>query len=294
MPKLPYLPLFTGDYLKDPKLSMCSPATRGIWIDLLCAMHELGRSGQVTGTLEQLARISRSTSADVASAIRELDASGAADVFERNGIFTLVNRRMKRTQEVRVLTKNRVERFRNKPPDLKNKSECNASVTANTEYEYENDLGNKGSSDGRGAGEGRNIPSIDEVISFGQNIEMSEEDCRSFFHYFQSQGWMKSNGLMVTDWKSRIQSWKLEAARRGSKQSNTSSGLSINSPAQADSMIREYEFAIQKIRDDSRNFIELDGPPFKKIKEEALKLINSYKQKIEDVRKIKLGPVMAK
>lgn len=93
--KLPYLPLYTGDYLKDPKLSLCAPATRGVWMDLLCAMHELDRVGELRGTAEQLSRAARCQPVEFAHAMTDLQATGAADVEERNGTYVVRNRRMR-------------------------------------------------------------------------------------------------------------------------------------------------------------------------------------------------------
>jgi len=104
----------TGDWLKDPKLSMCDPATRGIWIDALCAMHEDGRSGTLTGSLAQIARVLRCTESALHSALNDLTSTGAASVDERNGIVTLVNRRMQREANARELNQIRQERFREK------------------------------------------------------------------------------------------------------------------------------------------------------------------------------------
>jgi hypothetical protein len=112
VPKQPVFPLYTGDWLKDPDLSKCSPATRGIWIDVLCAMHESDRRGILEGTAEQLSRVLRCGPADVTRAVRELKETGAANVEESNGAVTLVNRRMQREYEERVATRNRVRKHR--------------------------------------------------------------------------------------------------------------------------------------------------------------------------------------
>lgn len=99
--KLPAFQLYSGDWLKDPQLSMCSPATRGIWMDLICAMHELGRCGQVTGTVEQLCRICRCTSAEMTAALDELHETRTATITERDGRWTVINRRMSRESHER-------------------------------------------------------------------------------------------------------------------------------------------------------------------------------------------------
>jgi hypothetical protein len=113
MSKNPYIPLYTGDWLKDPALTICEPSTRGIWMDLICVMHELDRTGELRGTTDKIARLARCSTEQLKSALTELQITGAALVTERNGIVTLTNRRMKREFDKRLLTKKRVERFRN-------------------------------------------------------------------------------------------------------------------------------------------------------------------------------------
>lgn len=73
---------FNLDYAKwltDSGLSMCSPATRGVWIDLICVMYQ-ERKATITGTCEQLARLSRCSPSLMSDAITELKSTGAAGV----------------------------------------------------------------------------------------------------------------------------------------------------------------------------------------------------------------------
>jgi hypothetical protein len=112
--KRPAFQFYPGDWLKDPALALCTPATRGVWIDLLCAMHELGRSGELCGTLDQLSRTARCSTAELAQAITDLQTTGAADVTERNGKITLANRRMKREARNRESGAVRAKNYRNK------------------------------------------------------------------------------------------------------------------------------------------------------------------------------------
>ena len=114
--KLHWIKFFTGDWLKDPAVSLCSPAARGIWMDLLCAMHESGQRGQLRGTNDQLARLARCQPAELAQALTELQTSGAAVVTQRNenvtGLVTVGNRRMQREEKAREQTRKRVSEFR--------------------------------------------------------------------------------------------------------------------------------------------------------------------------------------
>ncbi len=107
-----YLQFEPGDWMKDPRLSMCSPATRGIWIDAICAMHSSDRSGSLTGTPDQLARVLRCTPSEVLSAIGEIESTKTADVRRSNGLVTLINRRMQREYQARLNDRERQRRRR--------------------------------------------------------------------------------------------------------------------------------------------------------------------------------------
>jgi hypothetical protein len=143
--KHPYIQFFTGDWLKDPQLSICSPATRGVWIDLLCMMHELDRCGQITGTPEQLSRASRCTSVEMNAALAELETTKAANVTLRNGIVTVVCRRMNAQYRERVAGNERVRRYRKKGDVTDLKRENN-----NTSSESESETVSKNDDDDRG------------------------------------------------------------------------------------------------------------------------------------------------
>lgn len=114
MPKFPSFQFYPGDWMKDPKLGLCSPATRGIWIDCLCAMHESDPRGIIEGSADQLARLLRASSSDVQSAVDELLATGAATVTLRNGKITLTNRRMVKEAKEREANRLRQDRHRKK------------------------------------------------------------------------------------------------------------------------------------------------------------------------------------
>lgn len=102
MAKAPYFPFYPGDWMKDPSLSMCAPATRGIWSDLLCVIHELNQGGTASGSAEQLARACRCTVAEFVAAADELAATGTADISQRNGRYHIHSRRMERDLKTRA------------------------------------------------------------------------------------------------------------------------------------------------------------------------------------------------
>lgn len=86
------------DWQRDPALRMCSPAARGIWMDMLAIMHDAEPCGHllVNGkkpTPRQLASVCGTTEKDVLSAIEELEDAG---VFSRSEGGAIVSRRMVR------------------------------------------------------------------------------------------------------------------------------------------------------------------------------------------------------
>lgn len=129
-----YMQFHVGDWLKDPAVSSCSPATRGIWLDLLCAMHESDRSGRLSHKPEILARFARCSVEELLAALRELREAKVADVTFSNanvtGIVTpnvtVTNRRMRREYELRTASRVRQKRARKKHEQ---NAECHANVT---------------------------------------------------------------------------------------------------------------------------------------------------------------------
>lgn len=112
MAKLPAFQFYPGDWLKDPAVSLCQPSTRGIWWDAICAMHESNRSGTLVGTPDQLVRVLRCSRSELHTAIADLKATGTADVTERSGKITIINRRMHREWLSRLKNRDKQEKWR--------------------------------------------------------------------------------------------------------------------------------------------------------------------------------------
>lgn len=114
MPRLPYIPLYTGDWLKDPGLRRCSQAARGVWIDLLCFMFDCEErgvlaSGGVPWTNEEVSRVVAGDSNLTITCLTELLGAG---VVSRNGSGALFSRRMVRDEENRAKDRKRQQKCR--------------------------------------------------------------------------------------------------------------------------------------------------------------------------------------
>lgn len=92
MNKNPWFKFFPGDWLKDPELRRCSPAARGVWMDLLCLMYEseecgvLASDGQSWTDEDIVAAIAGDTTA-VLSALHELVRKRVAKRDARGAIY---------------------------------------------------------------------------------------------------------------------------------------------------------------------------------------------------------------
>lgn len=136
--KYPWFKFHPAAWMVDPNLSLCSPETRGIWIDMMCSMHESARSGKISGTIKQLARSCRCSPDELERAVEELNSTKTADVTECNGSVTIINRRMYGECISRESTRQRVKKHRSKG---KEKIECNGSVTVqNKEVRIKNNI----------------------------------------------------------------------------------------------------------------------------------------------------------
>jgi hypothetical protein len=180
--KLPHIQFYPGDWLKDPRLSLCSPSARGVWIDLICAMHELDQSGQLCGTTEELSRLARCSTVELTHALIDLQNKRAADVTQRSGGWVVANRRMKREAERRAkrvaagsIGGSKAQAKREQTP-------------------YDNDI----DIDSEGARK--------RVGEFARGEGIGERDADWFFFKCEGNGWT-NGGKPIRDWKATVRTW---------------------------------------------------------------------------------------
>lgn len=102
--KRPAFQFYPGDWLRATKLRSCSVGARGLWIDMICLMHE----GSPYGYLKvgskvilppNLARMVGASLAETEGWLAELE---HAEVFSRDEAGCTFSRRMVRDEEVRA------------------------------------------------------------------------------------------------------------------------------------------------------------------------------------------------
>ena len=139
---------YIGDWFKDPELSMCEPATRGIWFDALNRMHER-KAGFIKGTPRQLSRLVRCSEEQLIEAVEELRNTGTADIVTFCNKEIMIRSRRK-TREFKDLESNRlrVKKHRNSKVEIPVKQNCNdtssiavtSSITNTKKREVAQDL----------------------------------------------------------------------------------------------------------------------------------------------------------
>lgn len=199
--KLPYIQFYTGDWLKDPALSICSPATRGIWIDLICAIHEWNNGGKVTANLRQISRLCRCSEDEAQSALDELASSETADVYEANGVWTISCRRMTKAAELSA-----------------KRQQAGSKGAANTQANRQQNPDIEGEDEG-----------LDRVREFARGEGIGEKDAEWFYWKGRGNGWT-NGGKPMKDWKATLRSWNragyLPSQKNGSKAASSNRQMS--------------------------------------------------------------------
>jgi hypothetical protein len=103
--KRPAFQFYPADWRKDPALSSCSLAARGLWIELMCIAHEAEPYGflAINGKpmdAKHIARMVGEAPASVGKLLAELE---AAAVFSRDESGAIYSRRMVKDEHIRAV-----------------------------------------------------------------------------------------------------------------------------------------------------------------------------------------------
>lgn len=206
--RLPYMQFYVDDWKSELGLMLCSLAARGLWIEVLGAMHQAGRSGVLAGTADQISRVCRCTASDVVTALSELRLNGVAEVEEHDGgVYTIVCRRMRRESRERAQNAERQARFQAVRKQCVNGA-ITGGITAfkrrDNAVETETDIKK---TTPNGVVEKRFSPPTVEQIGEYCAERRNGVDPSRFFDYYQSKGWMVGKAKMK-DWRAAVRTWE--------------------------------------------------------------------------------------
>jgi hypothetical protein len=164
--KLPAFQFYPGDWLKDPEVSRCSSAARGVLMDALCLMWESIPRGVLMWTEMELAQAIRGDAADnlvrvkellrnhalsrgvfAAGVVTELSLVTVRDMAaKKDAVRVIFSRRMVRDEERRKTERVRQQRFRggdtsgsHGPVTAPSQRSSSSSSTSNTSFRSERD-----------------------------------------------------------------------------------------------------------------------------------------------------------
>jgi len=261
---LPWIKWYCSDWLADPCLSMCSPATRGIWMDLLCGIHESGGDGSISGTVGQLAHVCRCTPDQFSAALTELQETRTASVTcnakvtARNGsgnaTVTVTCRRMQRDAKSRLQTRERVSRHRTKYLAGGSRADgngpCNAKVTGekpearSQKLEEDTSLPPLETPGDQAEGKPSKTkakrkstpfvpPTVEEVQDYAAEKGYPNFDGQRFVDYYEAAEWHDSHGNPVKNWKQKFLSvWIKDAAESNGSENAQYEALGLRYPTE--------------------------------------------------------------
>jgi len=218
--KRPSFQFYPSDWLRDTALRTCSLAARGLWIDMICYMHE----GNPYGVLKvnQKVILAPNLAVMIGATLPEtegwLDELESAGVFDRGENGEIMSRRMIRDESLRNARASGGKLGGN-PSLVKGKVNGKVNLTPNLEVENKVNIKPTPSSSSssptspiditKSKGEKFIKPTIDEVRVYCKEIGGTELDGEVMFYMWEGNGWMNGK-VKVKCWKSTCQRYKRE------------------------------------------------------------------------------------
>ncbi len=226
----PYLPLYVHDFLVDEKLCECSAESTGVYIRLMCLMHKSEEYGTILlkqndkQNDKQILNFACKLARHMPYQIDVIERS-LSDLLE-NGVIQLNGDKL---MQKRMIKDNYVSSVRasagKKGGDNTRfaKARVIAKHIANTENENENKpviIPKKKEVTGEKETKKFIPPTVEEISAYCK-FRKNSVDPQKFFDYFDTSGWIDSEGKPVRSWKQKVITW--EGGRASKPGSFTSS-----------------------------------------------------------------------
>jgi len=133
MAKQPYIQFYLGDYIKDTRVLPLN--VKGGWVDLILAMWDNDPKGELTGTMDDFARIMNCSKEEAILVIQTLKQKKFFDYLDTgDGFMQIISRKQKKMEKLSEIRKKIGKTGGN--PKLVNQND-NQKVKLNAEYENE-------------------------------------------------------------------------------------------------------------------------------------------------------------
>jgi hypothetical protein len=150
--KLAWFHFYPGDWMKDPNLRRCSPAARGVLMDILCLMFECEERGRLStaGIPWTDAEIAGAVNGESFASLESLKELESKCVLKRDEKGCLFSERLIRDEEIRQI-RAKSGRKGGKASVKQKRSKPSSKTQANTQAPSDSDS----VSDSSGSGEGK-------------------------------------------------------------------------------------------------------------------------------------------
>ena len=192
--KLPWLKFYPSDWLSDEALRGCSPAARGLWVDVICLMAKSKKHGYLLAGdkpmgAEHIARIFGESMERTSELLVELAQAGVYSI-EKDCIFS---RRMVKDEGSRKSNRERILRWRNGNVThdvTEMKRPCNKNVTPQ-----------KPEARGQNRERAQVRPTLAQWTDYARQIGWQGKDVQGAFDHYESNGWKVGGKAPVKDWQ---------------------------------------------------------------------------------------------
>jgi len=204
--KLPSMQFYPGDWLKDPGLRACSPAARGVWMDVLCLMFEAEQRGVLRvkngSKLRAISikKLSKSIAGCKPKLLQELIDNGVMRVARKDGAFyskRLIREELQRRRKAKAGEKGGKQKV--------SKTEANTQAKTGSSSSSSTSVLTNTLSRARARGKSY---TIEQVKNAAFLAGVTEQEAEQFYHHFNAQGWVRANGQAIHDLPSAIAYWQ--------------------------------------------------------------------------------------
>jgi len=289
MPKRPSFQFYPSDWLRDTALRSCSTGARGLWIDMICYMHEGNpyghlKVGDKVIHANNLARMVGETLEVVEGWLKELQQAG---VFDLTSDSVICSRRMIRDENLRQIRASGGKLGGN--PALMDKGKVNHKVI---EEDKQNPTPSSSSSSSV-TPLSPPTPTLEEFLAWANRCSLPADIAEAWFdransRKFTFEGyWTDRDGRAITDWRREIASYAKYRAAKQAEIAHRSSSKALIKPRgvwDAKQGIDALKAKLERMKGDPRNRRQKADCPWEtEWKEEAKAEVGRIREKIREL-----------
>ena len=134
---LPYIDLYTGDWIKDCSILSCK--AEGAWLRIVMKLHSKGKQSSIKIPTKSLQNLWSMDESEMNETLKELELNEICDISYHTGFIELTSRRFKKENEIsEIRSKARKSAYEKKKIDS-NKNQKEIKILQNTDNDIDTD-----------------------------------------------------------------------------------------------------------------------------------------------------------